>query len=148
MTAMPMIGRTSARRPEQLVRFEPSNDNAAFGRNAANDNLIAAEKRFGEDVLAILEQHYPSHFWYVVTDFRQGIAHISIPILMGPTQKYVLHLDRISDPTRLANAVKDAGGEILERFRIPRGSLDLGLSQFLDARENLAVKLPKQSVPT
>jgi hypothetical protein len=32
----------------------------------------------------------------------------------------VLHLDRIADPTRLAKAVVDAGGEILERFRIPR----------------------------
>jgi hypothetical protein len=67
---------------------------------------------------------------------------------MGPTAKYILHLDLIPDPTRLAKAVVRAGGEILERFRIPRGSLDLGLAQFLDARATSRLTTPHQAMPT
>lgn len=151
MHATPMIGRSQPRRPEQILRWDSdaANDNGRFSQTNANDNarVEAAEKAFGRDVMAILEKHYPTHFWYVGVDFKQGIAHVRIPILMGPTAKYVLHLHRIANLPDLEKAVMEAGGHILERFDIPRAGLDFGLGQFLDARANKALTRPNQAMP-
>jgi hypothetical protein len=136
----PMLGNAAARRPQQEMRFEET-------APTAGHNLKAAEKTLGSDILTILEQHYPSHFWRVVVDIAQGIAHVSIPILMGPVAKYILHLDRILSVPDLKRAVVTAGGEILERWKIPRGGLDLGLSEFLSARERRLI-LPSDPMPT
>jgi hypothetical protein len=67
---------------------------------------------------------------------------------MGPTAKYILHLSRIMSVPDLQRAVVTAGGEILERFRIPRGGLDLGLGQFLEARATKRLITPHQAMPT
>lgn len=136
-----MLGSAAARRPQQEIRFE---DTTPAG---SGHNLKAAEQSLGTDILTILETHYPSHFWRVVVDIAQGIAHVSIPILMGPVAKYILHLDRILSVPDLKRAVVTAGGEILERFKIPRASLHTGLSQFLDARERRLI-LPSDAMPT
>lgn len=136
-----MLGGGAVRRPQQEMRFESTSP------EVPGSNLKAAEKSLGSDILSILELHYPSHFWRVVVDIPQGIAHVSIPILMGPAKKYILHLDRIVSVPDLKRAVVTAGGEILERFKIPRASLDTGLSEFLDARERRLI-LPTDAMPT
>lgn len=134
---VPMLGRSNARQPQQIARTQAEEGHT----------FEAAEQRFGADVLAILEQHYPTHFWKVGVDFAQGIATVSIPILMGPTARYVLHLTRIANLPDMRKAVIEAGGHILERFRIPRGSLDLGLGQFLEARATKRLTTPHQAMP-
>lgn len=79
---------------------------------------MAIAMRIGET----LHQHYPNHLWEVRADSAQGIATVKIPFLMGPTLCYVLHLDKLDTDGR---QVRDAGGEILERFKIPRSGIDL-----------------------
>lgn len=82
-------------------------------------------------VMAVLKTHYPGHFWCVEHDLKQGICKISIPILMGISNWYVLNLRTHGDLT--PGMVIAAGGEILERYGLARGRLNIG--SFLEARE-------------
>jgi len=70
----------------------------------------------------VLYAEYPGHAWHVEVNAEQGFAKITIPALLGRTLNwgYVLHLD--SDLSR--KAVIEAGGHILERFNIPRSTVD------------------------
>lgn len=71
-------------------------------------------------IAQVLHAHFPGHAWAVEVLADQGVAKVSIPELLGPNWGYVLHLDKLqpSDVVR-------AGGEILERFEIPRSSIDM-----------------------
>lgn len=85
--------------------------------NAKADVELA--KRIGER----LHLHYPGHPWYVEVEHAQGIAKVSIPSLMGWTSYYVIHLSRLAVDPNMTEVTK-AGGEILERYRIPRNKYD------------------------
>ncbi len=88
---------------------------------------LALTKRIAE----MLERHYPSHPWMVEVSHAQGVAFISLPIIMRRNQRFVLHTDRLkSDPG--LRAVIRAGGEILERHNVPRSGFRL--DHFLHAR--------------
>lgn len=86
-----------------------------------------------------LFEAYPGHFWQIEANSAQGIAWITITHLLG-NWKYVLKLDR--DITK--EMVLRAGGEILERFNIPRSGLRI--EDFLAAKP-LAVSRASQTPP-
>lgn len=69
-----------------------------------------------------LTRHYPGHPWFVEVDSNGGLASISIPAITGRFA-YVLKLRLLGSDPGLKSVVR-AGGEILERWRIPRSSLD------------------------
>ena len=78
---------------------------------------LALVKRIGE----VLDFHYPGHPWAVEVNKRGGYAKITIPDLLGPNWGMVLHLDRdITDAM-----IVRCGGEILERFKLPRAGIDI-----------------------
>lgn len=83
-------------------------------------------------ITRVLLAHYRGHFWVVESDSAQGIAWISIPVLLGQ-YKYVFHLSEDITPDMIVRA----GGEILERFNLPRSGLDV--ASFIAARK-MAVK--------
>ena len=92
----------------------------------ANDPMIAAEMALARSIMEILQEHYPGHFWNVKVDARQGVAEIRHATRMLSSQCYCLHLSKVQgNPNALVHYVKAYGGEILERFRIPRGVLDI-----------------------
>ena len=74
---------------------------------------IALAKRIWE----VLQFHYPGHYWVTGANHEQGIVRIEFPMFtMWP---YILKIaDLKADPGM--KQVVDAGGEILERYRIPR----------------------------
>src|SRR5262249_43133947 len=78
-------------------------------------------------VFELLKSHYPGHLWAVDFSLARGGAAISIPILLGGNWVYFI---RLADLTPAM--VVRAGGEILERYRLPRGRFELG--SFLGAR--------------
>ncbi len=116
---------------------------------ADGDGYVARDPHKGFDewaageVMAILNAEYPGHFWRVVHDSHHGVCLISIPILMGINNYMAVNLrTHALDSYR----VKVAGGEILERYGLRRGRLQLGA--FLDAREqHSALVLPSRKVP-
>jgi hypothetical protein len=76
----------------------------------------------------VLLSAYPGHFWEVGVDRGQGIAWITIPLLLG-NWKYIFKLSKDILPQDIVRA----GGEILERFNIPRSGLDI--AAFINAKK-------------
>jgi hypothetical protein len=79
-------------------------------------------------ITRVLLANYRGHFWVVECDSAQGIAWISIPILLGDW-KYVFRLSEDITPAMIIRA----GGEILERFNMPRSGLDI--ASFIAAKK-------------
>lgn len=76
----------------------------------------------------VLHSHYRGHFWSVEVSSVQGVCLIGIPVLLG-NWKYIIKLRHLT-----AKTVIEAGGHILERFKIPRSSLDV--AAFVGARKH------------
>ena len=110
------------------ARFVPSGD----GSHArARADLAAARA-----VRRILDAAYPGHDWEVVADCGQGYVAFRIPVLMGTNFAYLVK-GRDLTPA----AVLKGGGELLERYRLPRGRFDL--DRFLEARAKHSVLLDR-----
>lgn len=80
----------------------------------------------------ILTHHYPGYPWKSEADAKQGVVYFSIPVLMGPTLKMLIRLGDWYDLTPML--VIDKGGELLERFNLPRKGFEV--ASFLKARDN------------
>lgn len=124
---------------EKRVRYDRPGD-GSHDPHAASD--LAITKR----IAAVLETHYPSHPWMVRVDGAQGIAMISLPIIMKRNQSFVLHLDRLAVDPGMKSVIR-AGGEILERYNVPRSGFRL--DHFLHARAANPAnrKMPRLLVP-
>lgn len=91
---------------------------------------IPAEVGLCKRIFNVLNSQYPGHAWSVEVMIDQGVAKISIPALLGVTWGYIVHLDQLDRA-----AIIKAGGEILERFRIPRSTVDI--AAYFDARKRV-----------
>lgn len=100
-------------------------DVKVYGERSSRDGTVEhvpAELRLCKEFANVLNRHYPGHPWSVEVMVDQSIATIGIPPLLGVNWAYVLHLDKIDVDYK---QVVEAGGEILERFHIPRSGIDL-----------------------
>lgn len=67
----------------------------------------------------ILLKHYQDHLWGVHVDMRGGVVQVTNMRLSG-RWGFILHLDKVLlDPTN--KIIINAGGELLERYRLSRG---------------------------
>ena len=90
-----------------------------------------------------LQREYPGHFWAINCDLRQGVVMFNIPVLMGTDKWYVINLSTHD----IVEGLKKGAGEILERYRLKRGRLQL--DQFLEARDKHSrLVLPFRKIPT
>lgn len=80
----------------------------------ANDYLMAKQ------IAETLHSHYPGQRWAVTCDSRTGLITIRNLWLSG-TYGYILKIAHVSTASLLADTVKHAGGEIMERFGMARG---------------------------
>lgn len=96
------------------------------------DPHVAADLAMTLRISETLERHYPAHPWMVTVSHAQGIAQIKLPLVMKRNQAYILHLDKLAVDPGLRKVVR-AGGEILERYNMPRAGFSL--TPFLEARE-------------
>lgn len=92
--------------------------------NADRDRI---DMQTARGVGRLLHSHYAGHFWSVEVDSRQGVCLIGIVLLLG-NWKYKLPLASMTP----ADVIR-AGGEILERFNIPRSSIDV--AAFVNAKK-------------
>lgn len=122
------------------LRYEAPSDGKP-DKHAAAD--LAITKKIG----AKLEQHYPCQPWLVEVDSAQGVAFISLPIIMRRNQRYCLHLSTIGSDPGLRCVVR-AGGELLERHNVPRAGFQI--DHFLAARNANPMnrKMPRFVVET
>jgi hypothetical protein len=110
------------------ARFVPSGDGS---RARARTDIAAARA-----VRRILDVAYPGHDWEVVADSRQGYVAFRIPALMGMNYAYLVKGKDLTPA-----AVLKGGGELLERYRLPRGKFNL--DRFLEAREKHSIMLDR-----
>jgi hypothetical protein len=78
-------------------------------------SMILLVKRIGDT----LERHYPGWGWCIEPFAAAGIINIS-SIRISTKMAYTLHTKNVQDDPQLKAAIV-AGGEYLERFKIPRG---------------------------
>lgn len=103
------------------------------GEAGDHDPHIAADTALARRVGETLQRHYADHPWMVEVDHAQGVVMISLPIIMPRNRKFILHTSSlVADPG--LRAVVRAGGEILERYNVPRAGFSL--DRFLEARAN------------
>lgn len=93
------------------------------------DKFAAMDMANAEWMFNVLNREYPGHAWRCRHDGRQGMAYLSIPILMGINKFWAINLK--TDPLSRDLLVR-AGGEILERYGLSRTRFNLG--EFLEAR--------------
>jgi hypothetical protein len=110
------------------ARFVPS---GAGSRECARTDVATARA-----VRRILDTAYPGHDWEVLADSRQGYVAFRIPALMGMNYAYLVKGRELTP-----EAVLKGGGELLERYRLPRGRFDL--DRFVEARERDSVLLDR-----
>jgi hypothetical protein len=125
MTDLPILLRSeTVRAPgRKLVRTE-----ARFVPSGAGSRArAAADMAAAKSVRRILDAAYPGHDWEVVADSHQGYVAFRIPALMGMNYAYL-----VKGRDLTPDAVLTGGGELLERYRLPRGKFDL--DRFLEAR--------------
>jgi hypothetical protein len=118
-----MPGRSLVRRE---ARFVPSGEGS---RERLRADVAAARA-----VRRILDTAYPGHDWEVVADSGQGYVAFRIPALMGMNYAYL-----VKGRDLTAEAILKGGGELLERYRLPRGKFDL--DRFLAARAEHSILL-------
>jgi hypothetical protein len=134
MSDLPILLRSeTARAPGRTLvrveaRFVPSGDGS---RERACADLAAARA-----VRRILDTAYPGHDWEVVADSAQGYVAFRIPALMGANFAYL-----VKGRDLTAEAILKGGGELLERYRLPRGRFDL--DRFLAARAAHSILLDR-----
>jgi hypothetical protein len=110
------------------ARFVPSGD---VSRERACADLAAARA-----VRRILDTAYPGHDWEVAADSAQSYVAFRIPALMGANYAYL-----VKGRDLTAEAILKGGGELLERYRLPRGRFDL--DRFLAARAAHSILLDR-----
>ena len=112
---------------------EPAHNGLFF----IEDPAAPAEQKMMQECMRILLDKFPGYGWMVRADARQGIVTVALPHFMGHVLQYVIHMDRIQSAEAMNKEVVEAGGQILERLRLRRGSRNDG--EYADA----AAKLPK-----
>lgn len=99
----------------------------SYGERASRDgdtSKINFEVTLCKAIGRVLYSHYPGHPWAVEVMADQGIAKITIPPLLGVNWGYILHLDKLDSDAGMKSVI-EAGGHILERFNIPRSTINL-----------------------
>lgn len=114
------------------------------GFDHENAERVANESVMARDIVELLNFYYPGHAWEVTVDSRQGGAQLRIAVLMTGTQCFFMRFDDIATAADFRRTVRNAGGELLERFKIPRSAFDL--NAYIEARPK-AVFHHNQKVP-
>lgn len=122
-----------------LTKYEaPANADGGI----ADDPYKERDIEVAGTMMKWLNKHYPGHMWGCISDIAHGIVKFNIPILMGVTDWWVINL-RTHD---VIDGMRQGAGQILERYRIPRGRFQL--APFLEARaKHSKLVLPNRKVP-
>lgn len=108
---------------------------APAGPNAevAEDPYAEADALLAQRSMEWLRSRYSGHLWCVISDLAQGIVKFNIPILMGVNNFWIINLRT----TSMADGLVEGAGQILERYNLRRGRIDV--AAFLEAREKHSI---------
>lgn len=86
--------------------------------------LAPADAALMAAMYAKLQEHYPGHHWRTTADHEQGVAAVYLQYLDAIKRTagrygYALLIDKLKSDPDMRSVVR-AGGELLERFGLPR----------------------------
>src|SRR5208337_5067342 len=101
-----------------------------------NFSMAGAEIELAKQISELLFSHYAGYMWHVEADMtnRPYGVKIALPVLMPVGKHYVIPIRLLVTHEDTIKYTVRAGGEILERYKIPRTGIKMGLDQFLTAR--------------
>jgi hypothetical protein len=128
-----LLRRETARAPGRSLvrveaRFVPSGD--------GSHERAAADLAAARSVRRILDAAYPGHDWEVIADSGHGYVAFRMPALMGMNFAFL-----VKGKDLTPEAILKGGGELLERYHLPRGKFDL--DRFLEARGKHSILLDR-----
>ena len=109
---------------QPAMRLVTQYQGPVYGEDPHKDLDVAMATK----MMAWLLTYYPGYPWHTTFDSAQKIATVSIPILMGTENKYIINLTTHD----LGPTMVDAAGTVLEVYRQMRGAMEVG--RFLEAR--------------
>lgn len=116
------------------LNYDPDSKAQEIGIDRFKKQDIALAKAVAE----VLMGHYAGHMWQVSACYRTGIVKIRLPFL-PQNWHYIIRIDELKgDPT--LRSVMRAGGEILERYKVPRVS-----GNFTDLLGKVPILKPKRN---
>jgi len=84
---------------------------------------------FPQDVMlqreleTVLHRHYPGHFWHLDVNIRQGLINVRNLFLSGAFG-FRIKLQGVFSASQVEHDVMVAGGELLERYNMPRSTFN------------------------
>ena len=110
---------------KQRLAYEDLNAQDGGAKNPHQAAEIATAKWAGER----LEFFYPGHAWHVEASIgkhgRDGLIKIRLNGIMPANYWYNLRMSQVLTDPGGRRTVLRAGGELLERYKLPRGNFDL-----------------------
>jgi len=128
---LPIIGappKPARRAPGPIIVRQRESTSAASFKYESNDRddnapegdaFLNSDLSLARALAEMKEREYPGHPFEFEVNTAQGVVLISIPSLMGPINRYVIHVRDLYGDPRLSR-VKRACGELLERYGIAR----------------------------
>ena len=105
------------------------------------------EMAWSKKIAEVLQRYYPGYVWAVrvqIDSLNYGAA-VSLPALMPPARWYSIPLRMVKCANDLDRVVKEAGGHILERYRIPRSGIKI--DRFLEAEAPRLIQSRTSAMP-
>lgn len=94
------------------------------GDDPQPDPFRAADEALAREMGRWLATNYPRQYqlFHATVDHAKGFATLRMPMLMGGTNVYILHIPVLQEgPVSFAQEMKEAAGQLLERYRLARG---------------------------
>lgn len=86
-------------------------------------DVAALDFNLSRDMAEALHKAYPGHLWAVTCEGEKGLATVRNMMLSG-NWGFVLKLSDLTTASDWQKKVINAGGELLERYRLRRGVAD------------------------
>lgn len=122
-------GRTFSPTKKEDARFKPVASYEHHGDGPIEDPHAAAKLSIARWTGNLLERTYPGHAWHVEVEIGRngmgGLIKLRLNGIMPGNRWYIVKLaDTLCDPGGKRTVLKGAG-ELLERYKLPRGNFDL-----------------------
>lgn len=93
---------------------------SGFVLDTGSSTRELADMALAGRIAEVLERCYPGHSWAVHADSSQGIAWVK-NLRLSDRFGFVLMLRDLKYQREIASNAMEAGGNLLERFGLPRG---------------------------
>jgi hypothetical protein len=111
-------------RGSREMRLVTRSDSSSKSNQGQGNPFAQQEMELAARTMEVLLSAYPGHPWMIDARIDGGVVMFRIP-LMPENAHYVIRLPEVENVNAFDKAVKKGGGELLERYGIPRSEMNL-----------------------